>query len=420
MIQNSFTITGLTSGSFSVFPNNGPYIYTSASSGSNGLYIPLQHEKLNIGNAIAMGCVTEGDRYARRVDTANQPTPNPGATGERSLRSCFDGRYIYMVYYYVSTNYELRFARFDCETATWVAKDIIIVSQSNDFPRRVPGVYGSIDVDSNGKLYVNYPLYSSKGYHRLNWAYSTNSGSTWTNAQTMPSSPGSMDSEVPYNIFCVGTNVYHFYTWGTLPYYQKCMCYNGSSWSSEDTFQASISAAYHFTGRPAIWTDNSGSPRMTIVCTARDNHTAYSFDSSTGSNPAWINQIMASNGTYYDSTWYYTNTVTMYNGYPYFVWWHYWNYNVQQFFHGGSLYFLGKHRETYSSWDSGSGFQINKYGFYPSDVYWYNSDDLRVMASSVSPDRAVYVYTGNSGSGSYVITDSLIRYQISAGEVNIW
>lgn len=398
-------------GSFGSPPNNGPYYYYLDSSASPPYaYLPQQHTDILYGNQVSVQRLnmnkTSGygtGSALTRLDEANEPAASTSSIPERSLRSCWDGRYIYMVYYYIGANYELRFASFDCQSETWVYKDVVISSQSNDIPKLVPGVYGSIDIDSNGKLYVNYDLYVSMGYHRVRWAYSINSGSTWTAGQTIPSSPGSKEGEWAYNLFCVGTNVYHFYVYGGTPYYQRCLCYNGSSWSSENTFQASSFNAYYFTGRPAIWT-TSGSELMTIVCTASGVRTAYSYDSVSGSSPNWTNKLTVATD-FMDTTWYHVRDMVLYNGYPVFTYFMYWTWTSCVNTFNGRWYFMGRARNSYSSWypaSSGSGYPLVTWGSaYPDEVNHIGNENFRSSQSLVPMAGGFLVSMASSGSASY-------------------
>jgi len=299
----------VTSGSYICFDTSGPYetlghayavllsTYTSASPGG----------QRNI-------CVFKGwytDSGWTEMDTTNRPVPR-----EDQADVCWDGRYIYVAFH---TARDVYFSKFDTQTDTWVIKDIWVayVSSPAVWPtvRTAYEYWPQMTIDSNGKLYVIYPLYSSKGYHRVRWTYSTDGGSTWTGDQTIPSTPGSKEAEVPFNIHADGTNIYMWYNNNAAPATQCCVVYNGSGWSS---IQSITSMSQQFpASAPIKWSDSGTWYLTQVFSDGIPAGSYYSLDTTTGSSPNWTNKLtVLTEGDFYGDFPDFKTATALYDGMP--------------------------------------------------------------------------------------------------------
>lgn len=224
------------------------------------------------------------ESYWPAIDQDNAPTFS------RIEDAVYDDRYFYIVTANFGSVDYLRFQKFDTETETWVLKDVEIASTSTSFPiaSSSDNSYAQIAVDSNGKLYVCYNYYSSKGYHRARWAYSNNSGSTWTSDQTIPTGVGTKVAEYSFNVHAHGTNIYFWYHWNDGTYTKRCRVYNGTDWSNESSVV--FSGDKWCKGRACHWT-TSGSEIITQLFKANWVIGTYSVDTTTGSQPNWGNTL---------------------------------------------------------------------------------------------------------------------------------
>lgn len=336
------------------------------------------------------------------LDSDNTPTLG------RVQDSCYDGsRYVYVLTYDdKGGTANLRLQKFDLETETWVMIDKLIKSQSQ-FPQWFVESEigrGAIDIDSNGKLYVTYNYYSTKGYHRIYWAYSTNSGSSWTVDQTISTGVGSKVTEYGFNVHAHGTNIYFWYNWNDgADQILRCKVYNGTGWSAESTVTPYATRTF-CRGRPVEWV-SSGSPLLThmFVPNAEAVTVNASADTSTGSQPNWGNVLSLGNQLY--PLGYYN--IGLYNGKPFHLTTSYTGYPNDP-----ARDIRGIPRTSYSAWGSLTLlYTSGSYFFHPAIANPNNNNDFVFLGYCFATPNAYSVtgyydtapYRANQGGPYYFI-----------------